>query len=172
MYRLSYSRCVAEPLARLFVFKESIMNQIQKAVVQTFCTKLYGYIESGVVLRDAMLALMPVYNKADVEAQHEMRNMVVRVIGDIKKVKPIVLPKGKYAGALGFSKTTVKGNQARTMLQYYFPTGNATAISKQVDVVDSARKRAEKFAESHKKSEIQQRIAILNAELKALKAYV
>ena len=148
------------------------MNQIQNKVVQTFCTKLNAYVASGIALREAMLALMPVYNKADVESQHEMRNMVVRVIGKLKGVKPIVLPKGKYAGALGFSKATVKGNQARTMLQYYFPTSNATAISKQVDVIDVARKRAEKFAESHKKSEIQQRIAILNAELKALKAYV
>ena len=148
------------------------MNQIQNKVVQTFCTKLNTYVASGIALRDAMRSVVPMYNKADVATQHEMRNMVAVVIGNIKGIKPIVIPKGKYAGALGFSKTTVKGNQARTMLQYYFPTSNATAISKQVDVIDVARKRAEKFAESHKKSEIQQRIAILNAELKALKAYV
>jgi len=172
MYRLGNSRRVAEPLARLFLLKEHIMNQIQKAVVQTFCTKLNAYIASGVALKEAMRSVVPMYNKADVATQHEMRNMVAVVIGNIKGIKPIVIPKGIYRGALGFSKDTAKGNQARTMLQYYFPTSNATAISKQVDVIDVARKRAEKFAESHKKSEIQQRIAILNAELKALKAYV
>lgn len=172
MYRLGNSRRVAEPLARLFLLKEHIMNQIQKAVVQTFCTKLNAYIASGVALKEAMRSVVPMYNKADVATQHEMRNMVAVVIGNIKGVKPIVLPKGIYRGALGFSKATVKGNQARTMLQYYFPTSNATAISKQVDKIDVARKRAEKFAESHKKSEIQQRIDELTAELKALKAYV
>lgn len=148
------------------------MNQNQKGVVQTFCTKLNAYVASGIALRDAMLKVVPMYNKADVATQHEMRNKVAIVIGNIKGVKPIVLPKGIYAGALGFSKATDKGNQARVMLQYYFPTSSTTAISKQVDVIEVARKRAEKFAESHKKSDIQQRIAILNAELKALKAYV
>ena len=148
------------------------MNSIQQRVVQTFCTKLEQYIASGVALRDAMKQVVPLYNKADVETQHEMRNKVAVLIGKIKGVKPIVLPKGIYAGALGFSKSTKKSNQARAMLQYYFPTSSTTSSSKQVDVIEVARKRGERFAESHKKSEIQQRIAILTAELKSLKSYV
>jgi hypothetical protein len=148
------------------------MNSIQQRVVQDFCTSLQEYITAGTTLRNAMKKVMPSYNRADVEAQHEMRNEVAKLVGKIKGVKPIVLPKGIYSGALGFSKSTPKSNSARVMLQYYFPTSNTKAISKQVDVIEVARKRAEKFAESHKKSEIQQRIDILSAELKSLKAYV
>ena len=113
------------------------MNQIQQRGVQTFCTKLEQYIASGIALRDAMKQVVPLYNRADVETQHEMRNKVVVVIGKIKGVQPIVLPKGIYKGALGFDKSTVKGNQARVMLQYYFPTSSTTSstTSKQKDVV-------------------------------------
>jgi hypothetical protein len=153
------------------------MNQIQKAVVQTFCTKLEQYIAKGIELQDAMSKLIPVYNKADVPTQLDIRSKVAKLVG-IKQggVKPIEITKGIYKGSLGFSKVGKAQNSAREMLRTMFPTSSTTssttAISKQVDKIDQSRKRAEKFAEAHKKSEIQQRIAELNAELKALKAYV
>jgi len=175
MYRLGNNRRVAVPLARLFLLKEHIMNQIQKAVVQTFCTKLEQYIAKGIELQDAMSKLIPVYNKADVPTQLDIRSKVAKLVG-IKQggVEPIMITKGIYKGSLGFSKVGKAQNNAREMLRTMFPTSSTTSstTSKQVDKIDDARRRAEKFAGAHKKSEIQQRIAILNAELKALKAYV
>ena len=44
--------------------------------------------------------------------------------------------------------------------------------SNQVDVVDVARRKAEKFAESHKVVEIRNEIKAVEAYLKSLKAYV
>ena len=151
------------------------MNQIQKVVVQTFCTKLEQYIAKGIELQDAMSKLIPVYNKADVPTQLDIRSKVAKLVG-IKQggVEPIMITKGIYKGSLGFSKVGKAQNNAREMLRTMFPTSSTTSstTSKQVDKIDDARRRAEKFAGAHKKSEIQQRIAILNAELKALKAYV
>ena len=147
------------------------MNEIQKAVVQTFCTKLEQYIAKGIELQDAMSKLIPVYNKADVPTQLDIRSKVAKLVG-IKQggVKPIMITKGIYKGSLGFSKVGKAQNSAREMLRTMFPTSSTT--SKQVDKIDVARKRAEKFADAHRKSEIQQRIDELTAELKALKAYV
>jgi hypothetical protein len=51
------------------------------------------------------------------------------------------------------------------------PTSSTTA-SKQVDKIDQARRKAEKFANAHKAVEIRNEIAVVEAYLKSLKSYV
>ena len=48
----------------------------------------------------------------------------------------------------------------------------AKKVSKQVDRVDQARRKAEKFADSHKAVEVKAEIAFVEAYLKSLKSYV
>ena len=119
------------------------MNQIQKAVVQTFCTKLEQYIAKGIELQDAMNRLIPVYNKADVQTQLDIRSKVAVLVGKKQGgVEPIKITKGIYKGSLGFSRVGKAQNNAREMLRTMFPTSSATSstTSKQVDVVEKKAK--------------------------------
>lgn len=121
------------------------MNTVQKAVVQNFCTKLQAHLDSGDALKVALSKVQPIYNKAPVEQQIAMRDEVAQVIGKYKKVKPIRLEKGAYKGYLGFdAHGTESENQARVMLQYYFPAKPKQAkgsseqqVVKQVDEVEA-----------------------------------
>jgi hypothetical protein len=49
---------------------------------------------------------------------------------------------------------------------------SSTTVSKQVDKIDQARRKAEKFANAHKAVEIRAEIAVVEAYLKSLKSYV
>lgn len=49
---------------------------------------------------------------------------------------------------------------------------SSTTVSKQVDKIDQARRKAEKFANAHKAVEIRNEIAVVEAYLKSLKSYV
>ena len=121
------------------------MIKSQQAVVQNLCTKLQAHLDSGDALKVALAKVKPLYNKATVEQQIEMRNEVAKVIGKYKKVKPKVMEKGDYKGYLGFdAHGTDAENQARVMLQHYFPakkkkakSSSAQPVAKQVDEVEA-----------------------------------
>jgi len=126
------------------------MLKSQQAVVQNFCTKLQSHLDSGVALREALNKVKPLYNTATPEQQVAMRDTVAQVIGKFKGVKPIRLEKGAYKGYLGFdAHGTDAENQARTMLQYYFPIkivpkgkkGSPQPVAKQVDEVTELLKK-------------------------------
>lgn len=124
------------------------MNTSHQAVVQIFCTKLQAHLDSGDELRKALNKVKPIFDKAKVEQQIAMRDPVAVLIGKYKKVKPIRLEKGDYKGYLGFdAHGTAEENQARTMLQYYFPSKKkavSTATPKssaQVDEVEELLKQ-------------------------------
>lgn len=132
----------------------------QQAVVQNFCTELEGFIKKGFELRKALNAVVPVYNRATPEQQIEMRDEVAKLIGRIKGVKPKRLESGAYKGHLGFdAHGTDAENQARTMLQYYFPIkivpkgkkGSQQPVAKQVDEVTELLKKL--YALSKKEQE-------------------
>ena len=118
----------------------------QQAVVQNFCTELEGFIKKGFELKKALNAVVPVYNRATPEQQIEMRDEVAKLIGRLKGVKPKRLESGAYKGHLGFdAHGTDTENQARTMLQYYFPISikkkkgsSPQPVSKKVDKVEFA----------------------------------
>ena len=118
----------------------------QQAVVQNFCTELEGFIKQGFKLKKALEAVVPVYNQATPEQQIEMRDEVAKLIGRLKGVKPKRLESGAYKGRLGFdAHGSAKENQARTMLQYYFPISikkkkgsSSQPVSKKVDKVEFA----------------------------------
>lgn len=118
----------------------------QQAVVQNFCTELEGFIKKGFELKKALNAVVPVYNQATPEQQIEMRDEVAKLIGRLKGVKPKRLESGAYKGHLGFdAHGTDTENQARTMLQYYFPISikkkkgsSSQPVSKKVDKVEFA----------------------------------
>lgn len=119
------------------------MNTSHKAVVQNYCTKLEAHIKSGMELRKAMKALMPVFNKATVEQQLAIRSEVATLIGKLKGIKPKLMEKGTYKGSLGFdAHGTEIENQARVMMQTYLPSkpkkpsGSVQQVAKQVDAVE------------------------------------
>jgi hypothetical protein len=120
------------------------MNTVQQAVVQNFCTKLQAHLATGDALKVAIAKVQPIYNKATVEEQRAMRDAVAQVIGKYKGVKPKLMEKGTYKGFLGFeAHGTEEENQARVMLQYYFPIkkkakpSSAQPVAKQVDEVEA-----------------------------------
>jgi len=129
-----------------FFFWSLHMNASHQAVVQNFCTKLQAHLDSGDELRKALNKVKPIFDSAKVEQQIAMRDPVAVLIGKYKKVKPIRLEKGAYKGYLGFdAHGSAEENQARTMLQYYFPNkvkatkGDATPkVSAQEDLVEKA----------------------------------
>lgn len=141
--------CLPSHFARLFLLELNIVNKSHHVVVQDFCTKLQAHIKSGDELRKALLKVKPIFDKASREQQIAMRDPVAILIGKYKKVKPIRLEKGDYKGYLGFdAHGSAEENQARTMLQYYFPskrkpsTGVAQQqVSKQVDEVEALLKQ-------------------------------
>jgi hypothetical protein len=124
------------------------MLKSQQVVVQNFCTKLEAHISSGMELRKALKAVVPIYNQATPEQQIAMRDGVAQLIGRLKGVKPKRLEKGAYRGYLGFdAHGSENENQARVMLQYYFPIGikkkgsSQQQVSKQVDEVEELLKK-------------------------------
>ena len=128
----------------------------QQAVVQNFCTELEGFIKKGFELKKALNAVVPVYNQATPEQQIEMRDEVAKLIGRLKGVKPKRLESGAYKGHLGFdAHGTDTENQARTMLQYYFPIsikkgkkGSQQPVAKQVDLVEKALELVESLTKA------------------------
>ena len=125
------------------------MNKSHQAVVQNFCTKLQAHLDSGDELRKALNKVKPIFDSAKPEQQIAMRDPVAILIGKYKGVKPKRLEKGSYKGYLGFdAHGSDTENQARTMLQYYFPSkpkqakGSAQPqVSKQVDEVEELLKK-------------------------------
>lgn len=121
----------------------------QQAVVQNFCTSLEQFIKKGYELRKALQAVVPIYNQATPAQQVEMRDKVAELIGRLKGVKPKRLEKGVYKGYLGFdAHGSDAENQARTMLQYYFPIGikpkkgsSSQQVVKQVDEAEALLKK-------------------------------
>lgn len=128
----------------------------QQAVVQNFCTELEGFIKKGFELKKALNAVVPVYNQATPEQQIEMRDEVAKLIGRLKGVKPKRLESGAYKGHLGFdAHGTDTENQARTMLQYYFPISikkkkgsSSQPVAKQVDLVEKALELVESLTKA------------------------
>lgn len=128
----------------------------QQAVVQNFCTELEGFIKKGFELKKALNAVVPVYNQATPEQQIEMRDEVAKLIGRLKGVKPKRLESGAYKGHLGFdAHGTDTENQARTMLQYYFPISikkkkgsSSQPVAKQADLVEEALKLVESLTKA------------------------
>ena len=121
------------------------MLKSQQVVVQNFCTLLKSHIESGLKLRKALQAVVPIYNQATPVQQIAMRDEVAQLIGRLKGVKPKRLEKGSFKGHLGFdAHGSENENQARVMLQYYFPIvrkpkkgSSQQQVVKQVDEVEA-----------------------------------
>jgi hypothetical protein len=125
------------------------MLKSQQVVVQNFCTKLEAHLATGDALRVALAKVRPLYNQATPEQQVAMRDEVAQVIGKYKGVKPKRLEKGTFKGYLGFdAHGSESENQARVMLQYYFPAtikpkkgSSQQQVSKQVDEVEELLKK-------------------------------
>jgi hypothetical protein len=125
------------------------MLKSQQAVVQNFCTKLEAHIKSGMELRKALQAVVPIYNQATPVQQIAMRDEVAQLIGRLKGVKPKRLEKGSFKGHLGFdAHGSENENQARVMLQYYFPIvrkpkkgSSQQQVVKQVDEAEELLKK-------------------------------
>ena len=121
----------AEPVARLFLLENQTMNQITN-----YLNAVSAHIKAGKTLRQALEQLKPVYDKAKYEDQQAIKMQVAQLIGKEYGVKPVVTNRG----AVGFDRTTKKGDAARKLLSYYFPatlkSKPKAKVSKQVDVVE------------------------------------
>jgi len=92
------SRCVAEPLARLFLLE----IQMNATIVSNYFASLEALLTAGTTYAKAVKALIPEYNKATEEDKKAIRNRVAQVIGKKYGVKPKVMEKGINKGSLGF----------------------------------------------------------------------
>ena len=121
----------AEPVARLFLLENQTMN-----VTTTYLNAVSAHLKAGKTLRQALEALTPTYNKAKFAEQQAIKMQVAQLVGKEYGVKPITTTQGN----VGFDRTTKKGDAARKLLTYYFPTTLKTKakpkVSKQVDVVE------------------------------------
>jgi hypothetical protein len=121
----------AEPVARLFLLENQTMNQITN-----YINAVSAHIKAGKTLRQALEQLKPVYDKAKYEDQQAIKMQVAQLIGKEYGVKPVVTNRG----AVGFDRTTKKGDAARKLLSYYFPatlkSKPKAKVNKQVDVVE------------------------------------
>jgi hypothetical protein len=95
-----------------------------------------AHLKAGKTLRQALEELNPVYNKATFEVQQSIKMQVAQLVGKEYGVKPVTTNRG----LVSFDRTTKKGDAARKLLSYYFPTTLKTKpkakVSKQVDVVE------------------------------------
>ena len=105
--------------------------------VTNYINAVSAHIKAGKTLRQALEELKPVYNKATFEEQQAIKLQVAQLIGKEYGVKPVMTNRG----LVSFDRTTKKGDAARKLLSYYFPTTLKTKakpkVSKQVDVVES-----------------------------------
>ncbi len=112
------------------------MNALNKQVSIQLTTTAQ-HIAISKKLRADMAKTIPLYNKATPEQQLATRVRFAELIGKENGLKPAM----NNRGDIGFDRTTKKGDAARKMLSYYFPSKpKATAkpkVSKQVDVVES-----------------------------------
>lgn len=108
------------------------MNQ-----VTNYINAIANHIKAGKTLRQALDDLKPVYNKATFDTQQAIKLQVAQLIGKEYGVKPVMTNRG----LVSFDRTTKKGDAARKLLAYYFPTTLKTKakpkVSKQVDVVEA-----------------------------------
>lgn len=107
------------------------MNQITN-----YINAVSAHIKAGKTLRQALEDLKPVYNKATFDAQQAIKLQVAQLIGKEYGVKPVMTNRG----LVSFDRTTKKGDAARKLLAYYFPTTLKTKakpkVVKQIDVVE------------------------------------
>jgi hypothetical protein len=93
------SRCVAEPLARLFLLE----NQMNQSIVNNYFKALEALLSAGATYAQALHELKAEYDKAKPAEQTEIRNRVAQVIGKKYGVKPKIMEKGINKGLLGFN---------------------------------------------------------------------
>jgi hypothetical protein len=128
----------AEPVARLFLLENQIMNALNKQVSIQLTTTAQ-HIAISKKLRADMDKTIPLYNKATPEQQLAIRVRFAELIGKENGIKPFI----NNRGDVGFDRKTKKGDAARNMLRYYFPSKFVSAkptkptVSKQVDVVEA-----------------------------------
>jgi hypothetical protein len=111
------------------------MNQIT-----TYLNAVATHIKAGKTLRQALEELKPVYNKSSYDEQQGIKLQVAQLIGKEYGVKPVMTNRG----GVSFDRATKKGDAARKLLTYYFPTTLKTKpkpkVSKQVDISETKSK--------------------------------
>lgn len=113
----------------------------QLTQVSAYINAISAHIKAGKTLRQALDDLKPVYNKAKFEEQQAIKLQVAQLIGKEYGVKPVMTNRG----LVSFDRTTKKGDAARKLLAYYFPTTLKTKakpkVSKQVDEAEEFVKK-------------------------------
>lgn len=117
------------------------MNALNKQVAIQL-TVTAQHIAVSKKLRAEMLKTKPLYDKASIEEQLATRIKFAELIGKENGIKPIM----NNRGDVGFDRNTKKGDAARNMLKYYFPskpkqTTPTKKVSKQVDEAEALLKQ-------------------------------
>jgi hypothetical protein len=82
------------------------MNATLQKKFNSVCDAIYYLFDSGKSWKHAIEELKPLYDKATLDEQHEMRNQVATLVGKLYKVKPHILEAGQNKGTLGFERDT------------------------------------------------------------------
>ena len=106
-------------------------------VVQSFLNALEQLLEASFTFQDALEKLRPVFNKAKVKEQVEIRNSIAYLIGSKYGVVPKLLTQGKFAGYMGFdaNASSAEANASKA-LRRAFPIT--------VDIVSTPSKQTKK----------------------------
>jgi hypothetical protein len=149
------------------------MKSLSKAV-SYFLVQLENLINANRTYQQALAELVPLYNKAKVSEQHEIRNSVATLIGVKYGVVPKVMEQGINKGLLGFdAHGSEKEQQARDILRKAFPVvkktvGTNPTVKKEVSLIDRVTKRVAKLTKKEKLA----RITELEVELQILRKAV
>ena len=127
------------------------MNALQKQVAQHLNTTAQ-HIAISKRLREDMDKTKPLYDKATPKEQQAIRMKFAQLIGKENGVVPKITTQGN----VGFDRNTRKGDAARKMLNYYFPTKKKDAtptpkVSKQLDPVQQLVKKFKALTPSEKR---------------------
>ena len=117
------------------------MNALQKQVAQHLNTTAQ-HIAISKQLRADMDKTKPLYDKASPAEQQAIRMKFAQLIGKENGVVPKITTQGN----VGFDRNTRKGDAARKMLDYYFPTKKkVSATPKVVKQIDPVKQLITKY---------------------------
>jgi hypothetical protein len=154
----------------LFLLENQIMKQLTN-YIDAVSAHLDQEVELGQALAKAQPLIMAMPPTKRTVWFH---TNIAPLVAQAYKVELVMTRNGTTS--FNDKKTGKRADTALSKFRYVtqiqlLPT-RSTAVSTQVDKIDQARRKAEKFANAHKVAEIRAEIAVAEAYIKSLKSYV
>jgi hypothetical protein len=149
-------------------------NQIMKQLI-TYINAVSAHLNQEVELGQALAKAEPII-MAMKPTQRTVwfHTNIAPLVAQAYKVELVMTRNGTTS--FNDKKSGKRADTALSKFRYVtqiqlLPT-SSTTVTKQVDKIDQARRKAEKFANAHKVAEIRAEIAVAEAYIKSLKSYV